>query len=409
MVEPLSVGVYLFLFVALYFEVFLLITFLEKRPRATLAVTDELPTVAVIVPCFNEERTVAKTIASLLNLHYPHEKLSVLVVDDGSTDNTYEIASAFCTDSRVTVFRKENGGKHTALNHAIAHTKAELIGCLDADSFVEPGALMEVVTTFMHDPHAYAVTPAIKVERPRNLLEYMQRAEYGLSVFYRRMFARLGALFVVPGPFSFYRREVFDRIGPFRHAHNTEDMEMAMRMHAHRLRIVNTPTARVYTVVPRTVRALVRQRVRWVQGFLENSKDYAFMYFSRRYGNLGVFILPLGLMSVFSALYLAGYTLYSLWLMLERKLIEVSAIGVSPSFHYPSVQAFVDHTSTLTILVATVIPLTILIMALGKRMGGERPLNWDMAAYLFLYAFIAPLWLARAAWNATFARKMSWR
>ena len=84
-----------------------------------------------------------------------------------------------------------------------------------------------------------AITPAMKVYRPRNMLELMQAVEYTFGIFYKKMFDNLSAVNVLPGPFSLYRREVFDKIGLFKHAHNTEDMEIAFRMHANGLKIVN--------------------------------------------------------------------------------------------------------------------------------------------------------------------------
>ena len=86
------------------------------------------------------------------------------------------------------------------------------------------------------------------------MLETMQAVEYTFGIFYKKMFDNLAALNVLPGPFSIYRREVFKKIGVFRHAHNTEDMEIAFRMHANGLKIVNAHTAFVYTTVPKTVR-----------------------------------------------------------------------------------------------------------------------------------------------------------
>src|SRR5690606_11807304 len=106
---------YSLLFVSLFFEVFLLVSFLEQRLRRHVpipaAFPAELPKVAIIAPCFNEAETVGDTLRSLLSLEYPADKLEVLVVDDGSTDDTYDIAREFARDPRVRVFRKSNGGK----------------------------------------------------------------------------------------------------------------------------------------------------------------------------------------------------------------------------------------------------------------------------------------------------------
>ena len=133
---------YFFLFVSLYFEVFMLVRFLEyliERPDSKKATLPEIwPNVAIIVPCFNEERTVSATINSLLALEYPDNLLEIIVVDDGSSDRTWQVPPYFRAESAREIFDKENGGKHTAMNFALAHTTAAIIGCLDADSTVAP-------------------------------------------------------------------------------------------------------------------------------------------------------------------------------------------------------------------------------------------------------------------------------
>src|SRR5258708_1109599 len=141
---------HIFLFISLYFEIFLLITFLEKRREIArkAAEPSHFPTVTVIVPCFNEERTVAATLESLFALDYPKEKLSIFVVDDGSTDSSWRLLQVLKDHPQITLFQKENGGKYTALNLGLTHSKSELVGCLDADSFVDSQALKRIVSRF---------------------------------------------------------------------------------------------------------------------------------------------------------------------------------------------------------------------------------------------------------------------
>ena len=141
---------YPFLFIAIFFESFILVTLLSEpaRARRLRARGTLTPSVAVIVPCYNEAATVAATCDSLLALDYPKEKLEIILVNDGSTDETARAMARFDGHPQVRILHKENGGKHTALNAGIALTRAELIGCLDADSFVEPDALREIIPCF---------------------------------------------------------------------------------------------------------------------------------------------------------------------------------------------------------------------------------------------------------------------
>lgn len=406
-----QVGLYMCLFLALYFEVFLLISFLERRPaKRTGARPRTYPTVDMLVPCFNEEQTVGATIESLLALEYPKGKLTITVVDDGSKDGTAAIAGQYAAaHQNIRFYRKENGGKYTALNLGIERSEADIVGCLDADSFVAPDALIEVVKKFEEDPATMAITPAMKVYRPRSALELMQAVEYTFGIFYKKMFDNLSAISVLPGPFSLYRREVFKNIGLFRHAHNTEDMEIAFRMHAHNLKIANAHTAYVYTTVPRSVRALVKQRTRWSQGFLQNSRDYAYMCLNRRYGNFGLLVLPFGLAAFLAGLYTALYAAYSLTSLAIKRVLDYGATGIP--LHMPTLRLewFYMETSMMLFLVAAVLSMTVFAIYMGSKIAETDLKLRSFVAYFALYGFIAPIWLFRAAWGALLARESVWR
>lgn len=406
-------GVLLCLFIALYFEVFLLISFFEKRPAVkSSALPKRYPSVTMLVPCFNEEATLEKTVESLLALEYPPHLLNIHIIDDGSTDSTPQQGAALAAahPSRVRYSRKENGGKYTALNYGIEHSTSELVGCLDADSFVAPDALLEMVKGFERDARAYASTPAMKVYNPHKMLELMQAVEYTFGIFYKKMFDNISAINVLPGPFSMYRREVFEKVGFFRHAHNTEDMEIAFRMHAHNLKIVNAHTAVVYTTVPRTVRSLIKQRTRWSQGFLQNSLDYAYMYFNPRFGNFGMLVLPFALVAFFAGLYTASYAFVRLGLYGWSKISAFMAAGVPA--HAPELSHlswYYLNTSMLNVLIAVMLGMTLAAILLGSRIAQTKLGLQAFAAYFLLFGFVAPVWLARALWGTVRARDAAWR
>jgi cellulose synthase/poly-beta-1,6-N-acetylglucosamine synthase-like glycosyltransferase len=335
-----------------------------------------------------------------------------MVIDDGSTDHTREIAERYAAAyPQVKYFYKENGGKYTALNFGIEHSTSELIGCLDADSFVASDGLLEMVKKFTQEPNTMAITPAMKVHRPRTMLELMQSVEYTFGIFYKKMFDNLNAINVLPGPFSMYRRAVFTHIGLFRHAHNTEDMEIAFRMHSYGLKIVNAHTAYVYTTVPKTVRALIKQRTRWSQGFLQNSQDYKYMFFNPRFGNFGMLTLPFGLIAFFAGLYTAAYMVYRLLAYILDKVLSLWSTGVPPQL--PSLprleQWYVLDTSMMTFLIIATLSMTIMAILLGGRIAQTRLTLKSYFSYFILFGFIAPLWLVRALWGTLRAQESSWR
>jgi cellulose synthase/poly-beta-1,6-N-acetylglucosamine synthase-like glycosyltransferase len=404
-------GVYICLFVALYFEVFLLISFFEKRPaQKSLLRPAYFPSVSMVVPCFNEEATLAHTVESLLALDYPKEKLEIFIVNDGSKDGTHAIGERLAAQhSQVNYFYKENGGKYTAVNFGIERSGAELVGCLDADSFVAEDALLEVAKKLESDPSIMAITPAMKVYRPRTILETMQAVEYTFGIFYKKMYDNLSAVNVLPGPFSLYRREVFERIGLFRHAHNTEDMEIAFRMHAHGLKIANAHNAFVYTTVPKTPWSLIKQRTRWSQGFLQNSQDYSYMYLNPRYGNFGMLVLPFGLTAFTAGLYTAGYALYKTIDFIWGRVSEVWTTGVPLQVPVQHLTWYYINTSMMTFLVIATLGMTLVAIVLGQRIAKTELGVKSFISYFALYGFIAPFWLARAAWGTLRAQESSWR
>ena len=407
-----ALGIYVCLFVGLYFEVFLLISFLEQKPAKKSSDRPTIfPTVSMLVPCWNEERTVGKTIDSLLAMDYPKDKLEIIVIDDGSKDRTAEIASMYAEKypGQVRLFRKENGGKYTAMNWGIEHSTGELIGCLDADSFVAPDGLIEMVKMFQSDPEIMALAPAMKVSRPHTMIEMMQAVEYTFGVFYKKMFDNLSAISVLPGPFSMYRRATFDKIGLFRHAHNTEDMEMTFRMHAHHLKIANAHTAHVYTTVPKSIRTLVKQRTRWSQGFLQNSQDYRYMYFNSQYGNFGMLILPFGLVAFASGLFAGSYVLWHLCTAIMTRLIDLWVTHIPPHLSEPHFEWFYLNTSMLTFLVIFTLCMTLLAILIGNTIAQNKLTFKSYLSYFLLFGFVAPVWLARAAWGALRAQESSWR
>lgn len=412
-----SVPVFIFLFLTTYFEVFLLITYFESRESFQFTplpprLPGKHPSVTIAVPAWNEETTIEGTLRSLLALSYPKDRLFIYVIDDGSTDRTGEVAEAIAkSDPRVRVFRKENGGKYTAMNLALTKTTTDLFGCLDADSFVDPDALVEMIPYF-DNPEVMAVTPSMYIHKPDNALSRMQSMEYMVGSFVRKIFSRMNGLYVTPGPFSIYRMSVFRKIGNFVHGFNAEDMEMAMRMQSNHMKIENSHTAIVYTVPPKTVRGLYKQRVRWVSGFLMNSFfSYRHMFLDRRYGNLGALTLPFAFLSIFIALFFVFLAIRSFIVTMNTKWVEWSALGFPyPSFGTPHIEWFSYNLGFQRLLVYVLLTATVFFMLMGIRMYYRKlSVTRNMIYFYLLYGLIAPFWLVRSLYNLVTAKEARWR
>lgn len=415
----LTILAYPFLFAAIYFEAFLLVTFLSAPARKIRErkLSAETPSVAMIVPCFNEGTTVAGTVESLLALDYPKEKLAIILVNDGSVDGTAAVMDSYAHHANVSVIHQENGGKHTALNAGIALAGgADLIGCLDADSFVEPASLREMIACF-DDPEVGAATAAMSVHKPANLLERMQNAEYVLGIALRHILAAVNGIYVTPGPLSLYRRDILDRVGGFRQGHNTEDMEMALRIQRAGYRIESAHTARVYTKVPSSVPKLVKQRVRWTTGFLRNmTNEYRDLVGNPQYGALGVIVLPLGFLAILGGILMFFLVLYQLirqavttYLVTHGVPLDYTLSTFVPKLGL--IEWFYAPITLFTLVAFVAVAGTLLFVIVGKRISGTTSgMNASgMLGYIFIYGLIAPFWLIRSVADVAIGSYRSWR
>ena len=407
-----SAVIYFFLFTALYFEVFLMITYLEKRKTIKTEYTKmqgkKWPSVDIIVPCFNESKTIVATVDSLLNLEYPKDKFKIVVVDDGSTDNSLEILQIFKDNPQVLIHHKKNGGKYTALNFGIENSKADLVGCLDADSFVDKDALKTMLPYF-ENQKIMAVVPSIKVYEPNNnILQKVQRVEYSWGIFVRKILTYLNALHVTPGPFTIFRRKMFNTIGKYKHAYHTEDLEMALRMQKHNYKIANSHRSVVYTVTPTTVKSLYKQRRRWTYGFLKNTIDYRSLIFKKEYGNLSFLILPFALLSVLSGIYLAINFIATNITSIVEQINKIRTVGFY--FNGFNFDWFYINTSISSIVAMLSVFITIILILTSIKLAeGKLRIKPEFFYFLFIYPIIAPLWLFGAVFNTIFSKTITWR
>jgi len=406
--------VFVLTFLSVYVQVFFLITFLERKKNILIRTgsieLDEYFGVTVIVPCYNEEKTITTTVDSLLDLDYPKDKLQIFIVDDGSKDNTWQVIQEFTKYENIKVFHKENGGKYTALNLGLEKVETPFVGCLDADSFVDREALKRIMTYF-YDKDTMAVAPSIIVDKPKNILQGAQKAEYDMAIYNKKMLAFLGGIHVTPGPFSIFRKKVFDDLGPYRHAHNTEDQEIALRMQENHYKIEHCSDAYVYTIAPNTVGKLYRQRLRWIYGFIRNAIDYRRLLFKKKYGTIAFFTLPSGIISVLSVVFLFAMLFFNLISFVIHKIVQIKAVGVGNTFLGSNFNFDLFFFDTKTIVFISIILYTSIIVSLllGRSMLEGKPrISFDMFYFIIIYSVIAPFWILKALFNAARSKQSSW-
>ncbi len=404
---------YIFIFLSVYAQVFFFVTFLENRKRIITRngkiKLKNYPPVTIVIPCWNEETTVYKTIRSALNLNYPKDKLKIMLIDDGSTDGTWNIIKKFSKYPNIKVFKKENGGKYTALNLGLKEMDTEFFGGLDADSYADPESLIRIMSYFENNPEAMAVVPSVTVHNAKTIIQNAQKAEYHMGVYFKKMLDFVGAINVTPGPLTIFRKKVFDDLGPYKHGHNTEDMEIAYRMQKNHYKIEHCNDAYVYTNTPRTIKKLYKQRLRWIYGFINNTLDYRGVLFRKKYGNFSLFTLPLGALSIFSVTYLFSRIVYSTVEFLYSKFIVYQTIG----FHFNKINfdPFFINTKASMFLVVVIYSLVIFAMVFGRRMAERRwSFSLSMLYFFPVFSIIAPFWFMKALYTTIVNRRPpAWR
>lgn len=383
---------------------------IRRSPITLFEKEEDYPGVTITVPAYNEGSSVKKTVESLLKLNYPKSKLFIILVDDGSKDDgkTWGVMQEYKDHPQIRIFTKENGGKFTAQNLGLENTQTEFMGCLDSDSEVNPEALNRIMTYFA-DPEVMAVAPTIISHNEGNIVQKAQKVDYELQIYIKKMYAFIDAIHVTPGPFSIFRKSVFDKIGPYKHAHLTEDQEIAMRMHQNGMKIEHAPDAYVYTNTPKTVKALYKQRTRWIYGFIRNSLDYKHMFFRRKYGNIGFITMPSGFISVFSVLFLFVFTGYNLYNYIQQKSLIVSAVGFNINTTSFKIDPFFINTSAILFISIIVYSSVFFSLFMGHRiLHGKTKFNINILWFFIVYSIVAPFWLLKAVINALRNYESSW-
>jgi len=250
--------------------------------------------VTILIPVHNEEKNVGQAIESIINQDYDN-KIEVIVLDDGSTDRTREVVTAYPKVKYYSITTPGRPqGKTKTINKGIKLASHDIIGVLDADSWLDKNAIKHMVGEFEHEDTG-AVVPLMKVDNPKNFLERMQVIEYTMSMCVRKLISNTGSLFMTHGVGTLFSRQALKKVGYFKEDTLTEDLNIALKLINAGYKIRSSFKAVGYTIVPGTVKHVVKQRLRWNGGLFENNYWFRKMFFNKDYGNLGLFVMPFNL------------------------------------------------------------------------------------------------------------------
>lgn len=249
------------------------------------------PLVSVLIPCFNEEKVIAASVARILESEW--RNIEVLVLDDGSKDATAEaVRRAHGSDPRVTLLSFENGGKARAVNRGLAVAKGEYVVALDADTLFPPKTIGRLMRWFA-DPRIGAVAGNAIVGNRLNIVTRWQALEYVTAQnLERRALAALGAVTVVPGAVGAWRKSVLDALGGYPSDTLAEDQDLTIACQRAGWKVAFDPAAQAFTEAPDTVAGLLKQRFRWSFGTLQCVWKHRAALFDRKTPALGFVALP---------------------------------------------------------------------------------------------------------------------
>jgi cellulose synthase/poly-beta-1,6-N-acetylglucosamine synthase-like glycosyltransferase/spore germination protein YaaH/peptidoglycan/xylan/chitin deacetylase (PgdA/CDA1 family) len=347
------------------------------------------PKVAVLIPAYNEEKVIVRTVRAALNSNYPN--LRVIVIDDGSRDRTLEVAcAAFVREEaagRVIILTKPNSGKADALNYGIEHIEdAELFVGIDADTIIASDAISRLVPHFMN-PKVGAIAGNAKVGNRVNLWTRWQALEYITSQnFERRALDVLGAVSVVPGAIGAWRVSAVREAGGYQIDTVAEDADLTMALLRRGYRVEYEDMALAYTEAPTNANGLMRQRFRWSFGILQAVYKHSGVF--ARKGALGFVALP-------------NIVIFQILLPLVSPLIDIMfVVGtiwyfVQKRFHPDSTDPASFHKLVAFFFAFLVIDFlaSTLAFALERRRPDDKEDVW----------LLSQVWLQRFAYRQLFS------
>jgi biofilm PGA synthesis N-glycosyltransferase PgaC len=357
------------------------------------------PKVSVIIPAWNEEVGIVPVIESVLASTYT--PLEVIVVNDGSTDDTDLVVRKFLDDYRegptnnpektLLYHKKENGGKGRALNAGIAISTGEIIVSIDADCYVTPEAVDNFVKCFA-DPNVMAAVGNVKIGNTRTILGTVQYLEFLFSFYFKKADSLLNTIYIIGGAAGAFRREVFESVGVYTSRHITEDIDLSVRIQKAGMRIIYAADAIVYTEGASDLAGLAKQRLRWKRGRFQTFWEHRALFFSSTDGQsklLTWLVLPLALfgdLQLFGEMFFLTFLyFYSLWTNNFSSFIS-GIVVVSSMF---IVQIFADKSRAKK--------LSLILMA---------PIGWLL---FYISTFVEHDALIKSIWSSITNQRIKWQ
>ncbi|MFT4312165.1 MAG: glycosyltransferase [Candidatus Woesearchaeota archaeon] len=301
------------IFINLYIITFYILALLKAQYSSPSI--KKYPEVTILIPAYNEEQGIARTIESCLKLEYG-AKIHIVIVNDASKDKTEQIVKPYLKHPQVKLLTlKKNQGKAQAMNIALKQITTPLFAVLDADSTISKKSLKNAVKMFSikREEPIGAVMSKLKPENENaNVLERIQVIEYLVVGLMRAISASLRFLHIAPGVLSVYKTDIVKKIGCFDAKNLTEDFELGVRLKKNGYLIEYAHDSLVFTRTPNSLSLIIKQRIRWFRGFFQTHLKHRDIHFNKKHGLFGWFEFPITVTGIFlllCAISILGYNI----------------------------------------------------------------------------------------------------
>jgi cellulose synthase/poly-beta-1,6-N-acetylglucosamine synthase-like glycosyltransferase len=402
--DLLTIFYFIFTFIGLYYLSLFTLIYLHNIKNIYHWIKSKKEyEISIVIPCYNGAEGIEETIKRLSESDYPGLK-KIIVVDDCSTDNSYEIIKK-CEKiyKKLMVVQTPENTKNAAgaKNYGARFVETELIGFSDDDAYPNKDAISKMVG-FFNDPKTGAVTSRVLVQNRKKFLAKLQSIEYKLIAFTRKLFGFIDAIYVTNGPLSIYRKDLFDEVNGFDEKNLTEDIEITWNILSRGWKVHISMLATVYTTAPETFKMWLKQRLRWNAGGIQTILKYKKEFLKK--GMIGSFIFPyfvsawifgifgLGLLTYRLSRYIiTQYLATSYSVTAQTAVISMSDLSFSPSV------LFFFGMALLTL--GTLFNLNALAHSRNEPDTFKKENVIDLIVYMFVYLLMYPVVLVASLYK----------
>lgn len=387
-----------YMFIAIYFLFLYFLLYINNKKILFSSKISKKYSVSVLVPAWNEEKTIEDTIKAILDVDYPIKE--IIILNDGSTDKTKEIVQRLQKKySKLKLVNKENTGKGDSLNVGIKMAKGELIAVIDADSYPAKDSFGKLAG-FFNDEKVGAATCIITPRNTGKFFEKLQDIEYRVIAFTRKLLEYVDAIYVVPGPLAMYRTSALRKIGGFDPENMTEDIEIIWHLTQAGYDRKMCLSTHVTTTVPNKLKPWYAQRRRWNVGGLQCISKYKKSFLKK--GMLGYFILPFFTLQLF--LGVLGLSIF-VYLIITKFLKNYLFIGYSMQIGTPLLTmndlhitaSFLNYLGIILFVAGFI--FTLLVLSMMKTSSLKKHSIFNLLFFLIVYLSVYPFIMVSSMYN----------